>query len=69
MVPMTAEREELIRLISNLRDDDVEKVVSYAGYLRHLEEQEDAEDIAAWEARKDEPVFSLAEVKASLDLK
>ena len=63
------ERKNLYRMIRTLSDEDIEKVVSYTAYLRYVEGQEDAEDIAAWETRKDEPVFSLSEVKESLGIK
>jgi hypothetical protein len=68
MLATTLEKQELHRLIEDLRDDNVEKIVSYAAFLKYLQTIEDEEDIAACLERRDEPSYSLEEVKRELGL-
>lgn len=62
MLPAATEKQDLFQLIDRLHEDDIEKVFSYASYLRFLEEREDAEDIACAKARRDEPAVPLSDI-------
>ena len=66
---MTALQQELNELMIGLPEDDAEKVLSYAAFLKHIRKAEDEEDIAAYLERKDEPSYSLDEVKNALGLR
>lgn len=68
MTPMTMQRKGLLELIENLHDSDIEKVVSYAAFLRHLEEQEDNEDQAYVKDHKNEPAVPLEDALKELGL-
>jgi hypothetical protein len=63
---VTAMQRELNALIGILSEDDAEKVLSYAAFLKYLQTLEDEEDSAAYFERRDEPSFSLEEVKQAL---
>jgi hypothetical protein len=67
------ERESLTEIIRNLPDSAIEKLVSYAAFLRYeerMEELEDEEDIAYIEAHKDEgPNIPLSAVVAKYEAK
>lgn len=62
MLTGSTEKQELIKLIDRLHEDDIEKIFSYASYLHFLEEREDAEDVACAEARKEETTVPLSDV-------
>lgn len=66
MTTATTEKEAFISLLDDLDADNAEKVLSYAAYLRHVQALENAEDVAAYFERKDEPSYSLEEVKREL---
>ena len=63
-----AERGELHELIDDLREENAEKIFSYAAFLRHVERQEDEEDIKSYFERKDEPTYTMEEVKRDLGI-
>ena len=63
-----AERKNLYRMIQKLPEDDFEKIASYTAFLQTLRDQEDAEDLACYKERMNEPSFSLEEVKRELGL-
>ena len=64
-----AQSTELHEILVELHDEDAEKVLSYAAFLKHVQHLEDEDDIACCLARKDEPSYSLEEVKLGLGLK
>ncbi|GHV34522.1 hypothetical protein FACS1894187_05260 [Synergistales bacterium] len=64
----TAEREELYEMITSLPDADTDKVFAYVAFLKHLQEQEDAEDRQIVLERQDESVVSFDDVKKELGL-
>ena len=68
MPALTTERKELLELIDVLHDEDVEKVISYAAYLSHLEAQEETEDAAYIEAHKDSPSIPLEDALRELGI-
>jgi hypothetical protein len=58
------ERQELHQTIDTLPDSAILQLKGYAARLREeeIEEQEEAEDIACIDARKDEPTIPLEDV-------
>jgi hypothetical protein len=69
---VTTERQDIHQIIDTLSDDAREKLAHYVSFLRYedwLDEQEEAEDIAAIEARKDEPNIPFSEVIAKHEAK
>ena len=63
-----AERRELHELIDGLCDENADKIFSYAAFLRHAERLEDDEDIKCYLERKDEPTYSIEEIKRDLGI-
>ena len=63
-----AERRELYKIIDDLREENADKVFSYAAFLRSIEHLEDEEDIKCYFERRDEPEYTLEEVKRSLGI-
>ena len=61
-----AERRELYELINDLCEENADKIFSYAAFLRHMELLEDEEDLKCYFERKDEPTYSMEEVKRGL---
>ena len=68
MLAGVEQRRKLYRLVSDLPVEDVEKVASYAAFLRHIQDREDAEDFRIIEGRADEPTVPWEAVKRELDL-
>ncbi|MDR1916656.1 MAG: hypothetical protein LBQ58_08795 [Synergistaceae bacterium] len=69
---VSTERQEIIQIIDTLSDDAIDKLASYAAFLRHeawLDEQEEAEDIADIEARKNEPTIPESVIIAEYEAK
>ena len=64
----TFEKTDRITFINTLNEEDFEKVISYAAFLRHIEEQEEAEDAEYYEAHKNDPSISLEDALKELGL-
>jgi hypothetical protein len=58
----------LHEILTDLRDEDADKLLSYAAFLNHVRQAEDEADAAAYTERKGEPSYSLEEVKRSLGI-
>jgi hypothetical protein len=68
---ITTERQELYQAIEVLSDSAFERLAHYVAFLRyedHIEELEDAEDIAYIEAHKNEPTVPFDEVLTELGI-
>ncbi len=68
MSSLASERSDMLTFINTLDEADFEKVVSYAAFLRHIEEQEEAEDIAYYEAHKNAPSVPLEDALKELGI-
>ena len=68
MPATNTEQKTFLELMNSLEEDDVEKVISYAAYLRHLEEREEEEDIAYIEAHRGDPSVPLEDALRELGL-
>ncbi len=71
MTTQTVEHD-LLDMITGLSESAKEKLSSYARFLRYedqLEEQEDAEDLADIEARRNEPTIPFEEIVAKHEAK
>ncbi len=62
------QRKELYRIIRRLPREDVEKVASYAAFLRSIQDKEDREDLRIIKERADEPSIPWTLVKKELEL-
>ena len=62
------EHHELYKIIDDLCEENVDKVLSYAAFLRHTERLEDEEDIKKYFERVNEPTYTLEEVKRGLEI-
>ena len=58
----TESHKNIIEMLAGLSEESLASAMDYIGYLRHLEEQEDEEDIACYLERKDEPTVPLGEI-------
>jgi hypothetical protein len=68
----TIERHDIYQTIDALSDAALEKLASYAAFLKHeewIEEQEDAEDIACIRVRRGGPTLPISEVIAKYEAK
>jgi hypothetical protein len=68
----SAAQENVLAFIDTLSAGSMEKLASYAAFLRHeeeLEAKEDAEDIADAEACKDEPSIPFEVILAKHEAK
>jgi hypothetical protein len=66
------EVQDIHKIIDTLSDDAKDKLAHYVDFLRYedwIDEQEEAEDIAAIEARKNEPNIPFSEVIAKHEAK
>ena len=61
-VGVAEEKQRLRRMIDLMGPEDVLRMLDYAAYLRYLEEQEDAEDVAYVSEHRDEPAVPFSEV-------
>lgn len=68
MLAEVEQRRKLYRLVSGLPVEDIEKVASYAAFLRYIQDREDAEDLRIIEERADEPTVPWEAVKRELNL-
>ena len=68
MLAEVEQRKKLYRLVSGLPVEDIEKVASYAAFLRYIQDREDAEDLRIIEARADESTVPWEAVKRELSL-
>lgn len=62
------ERAKEADIFLSLGDENFDRAASYINYLAEMERLEDEEDIAACEARKNEPLIPLADVLKELGI-
>ena len=65
-MPVAEARVELTGLLNSLSEESLSSAIDYIAWLRHLDEEEERDDIACYLERRDEPEVTLDELKQKL---
>ncbi|MBQ9526285.1 MAG: hypothetical protein IJR68_01630 [Fretibacterium sp.] len=65
-MPVAEVQAELTNLLGTLSEESLHSAIDYVTWLRHLEEEEDRDDIACYLERRNEPEISLEELRQKL---